>query len=346
MAGIGYAFISAYLKGEEARTVTTEHLNALMKAPGYQDAVDAIRDTDIGNYLEGLDIQTFDELDEHLWKYFSDCLERIAWFTGTPDLVKQIVEIYKEKYDIQNIKTGLQNIITGTKAKGIPAGSIYSSGSLESLLNAETLDEIKSVLNAGKLSDYAAELEKYRAEDGFKNDIVTDTTLESLYYRKLVKAIKKGKDATTLLKVVYTIVDLINLQIILRAVISESGADASGKTITGGYNIPDTAVRELLTQKYQDIASKIENATLREITEEIVAGYERDKNVSVIDEAIDKHKFRIIRDMISPRIMSAAVPIWYLILKEIELRNVRLILKATLDAIPSEEIRNYLVFSS
>ncbi len=346
MAGIGYAFISAYLKGEEARIVSSEHLNALMKAPGYQDAVDAIRDTDIGNYLEGLDVQTFDELDEHLWKYFNGCLERITWFTGTPDLVKQIVEIYKEKWDIQNIKTGLQNIITGTKAKGIPAGSIYSNGSLESMMNAETLDEIKSVLNAGKLNDYAAELEKYRAEDGIKSDVLTDTTLESLYYRKLVKAVKKGKDNAVLLKVVYTIVDIVNLQIILRAVISESGTNASGKTITGGYNIPDNAVRDLLSQKYQDIASKIDNPVLHEIIEEIVAGYDRDKNVSVIDEAIDKHKFRIIRDMISPRIMSAAVPIWYLILKEIELRNVRLILKATLDAIPSEEIRNYLVFSS
>lgn len=346
MAGMGYAFISAFLKGEESRTVNSDHLNALFKASGYQDAVDVIRDTDIGNYLEGLEIQTFDELDEQLWVYFNSCLERIEWFTGTPRPVRILVEIYKEKYDIQNIKTGLQNIFTGTKAKGISAGIIFSSGSLENLMNSETLDEIQSVLNACKLVDYVTVLEKYRTDDGFRNNVLTDTDLESLYYSKLIKAIKKGTDSIALLQVIYTIIDLINLQIVMRAVISESNADASGKTIAGGYNLPDNTIRELLSLKYTDIPSRIDNPIYREIVEEIITGYEKDRNISVIDETIESHKFGIIKSMISPRIMSDAVPFWYLILKEIELRNVRLILKATLDTIPSEEIRNYLIYST
>jgi len=37
---------------------------------------------------------------------------------------------------------------------------------------------------------------------------------------------------------------------------------------------------------------------------------------------------------------------WYLIVKESEIRNLRLVLKATFDNIPVEEIKGYLVFSS
>ena len=74
MAGIGYAFISAYLKGEEAKILSSEHINTVIKSENIQDVIDSIRETDIGSYLEGLDIATFDEVDEQLWHYFNDSL--------------------------------------------------------------------------------------------------------------------------------------------------------------------------------------------------------------------------------------------------------------------------------
>jgi vacuolar-type H+-ATPase subunit C/Vma6 len=68
--------------------------------------------------------------------------------------------------------------------------------------------------------------------------------------------------------------------------------------------------------------------------------------VTVIEEIIDKHKFRLIKEILSPRVLSPLVIIWYLILKEIEIRNLRLILKAAFDNISLDEIKDYLVLSS
>ena len=68
--GVGYAFISAYLKGEEAKTLTSSHVSDISKDAGIQDVLDVVRETDVGYYLRGVAIQTFDELDEHLWLYF------------------------------------------------------------------------------------------------------------------------------------------------------------------------------------------------------------------------------------------------------------------------------------
>jgi vacuolar-type H+-ATPase subunit C/Vma6 len=82
------------------------------------------------------------------------------------------------------------------------------------------------------------------------------------------------------------------------------------------------------------------------LTDEILTSFEKDHNISIIDELIDKFKFKTISDTLSPVNMSPAVVIWYIFCKETELRNVRLILKATLDNIPSEAIRSYLVYSS
>ena len=40
---------------------------------------------------------------------------------------------------------------------------------------------------------------------------------------------------------------------------------------------------------------------------------------------------------------SPLVAVWYLVIKEIEMRNLRLILKAAFDGISIEEIKDYLV---
>ena len=346
MAGIGYAFISAYLKGEEARMVNSNHLAAITGASNYSEVVDSIRDTDIGSYLEGLDIQTFDELDDRLWVYLNDSLSRINWFKSVPKDGRRIIDVYTTRYDILNVKVALQNILTGTKTNGIPAGTIYGSGLLEELLDAETLEDISSVLGSCHLRDYAAVLEEYRTEDGIRREILTDTGMEQVYFKELASAAGKMKDCDSLLKAFRTILDLTNLQVVLRASISESSAASAGRTIEGGYLLPDGLLRELLTLRAADIPSRLENPEYRAVAEEIMASYERDRNISVIDETIDKYKFRIISEILSPRIMSPAVIVWYLILKEIEVRNIRLVLKVVLDNISPDEIRDYLVFVS
>jgi len=51
----------------------------------------------------------------------------------------------------------------------------------------------------------------------------------------------------------------------------------------------------------------------------------------------------MLREMLSPRVLSPLVMAWYLILKEVEIRNLRLILKTIFDGVPVQEIKNYLV---
>jgi V/A-type H+-transporting ATPase subunit C len=346
LAGIGYAFISAYLKGEEARMVHSGHAAAFASASSYDDVVEAIRDTDIGSYLEGLDIQTFDELDDRLWTYFSGCLSRIEWFKSVPRPARELLNAYIARYDILNIKTALQNILSGNRTGGIPAGIVYNNNALEDLLNAENLDTVISVLDNSKLSRYTGVLEEYRTDDGFRKEVLTDTGLEQVYFKELLEVTAKMKDSNALLTAFRTMLDMTNLQIVMRAVISESSAESAGRTIDGGYLLSDNAIKELLSLRAADIPSRLEYPHYRTAAEEIMVNYERDGNISVIDEIIDNHKSRIISETLSPRIMSPAVIVWYLILKENELRNIRLVLKVVLDNISPEEIKEYLVFSS
>jgi vacuolar-type H+-ATPase subunit C/Vma6 len=85
-----YAFISACLKGEEPKTVTSEHIDKMMTAPNLQDALATIRETDIGSYLEELPVKDFDYLDECLWGYL---VQRIRYVESFKFLPKEIPEV-------------------------------------------------------------------------------------------------------------------------------------------------------------------------------------------------------------------------------------------------------------
>ena len=95
-----YPFFTAYLKGEEAKLITSDHISKMSKASSIQDILDIITDTDIGSYLEETSVKTFDELDEHLWKYFSECLKRIEWFKSVPADILKILKAHIVKYDV------------------------------------------------------------------------------------------------------------------------------------------------------------------------------------------------------------------------------------------------------
>jgi vacuolar-type H+-ATPase subunit C/Vma6 len=150
-------------------------------------------------------------------------------------------------------------------------------------------------------------------------------------------------DGPLLAKSFSIIIDMTNLALISRSIVEGIASEAGESIISGGYMISDAVARDLLSQKLTDLPGALGVTRYREIVEEIVASYGRIKSISVINEIIDKHKFRLLREMLSPRVLTPLVIAWYLIVKELEIRNLRLIMKAAFDAIPVEEIKEYLV---
>jgi V/A-type H+-transporting ATPase subunit C len=341
--GAGYAFITAYLKGEEAKIVTSEHIGSLTRTTGISDVLDVIRDTDVGGYLDGLDIQNFDELDEQLWTYFGECLRRLEWFKGLPSDIRKLLNAYIVKYDVLNIKAVLQGISTGSKPEPIPVGIIHRQELLETLFGAEDVDGIREVLSGCGLEEYASALAEYNVEEGTRSRLSVEAGLDEIYYRDLMNATRRMKDGGTLTRVFGVIADMVNLQIVMRSVIKETGAEVAEYAIDGGYLISEQTAKDLAAMKPGDLPAAMDNAEYRGMVEEIISNYERTRSLAVVEEIIDKNKLRLLGDILAPRVMSPLVAVWYLVMKEIELRNLRMVMKAAFDGISIEEIRDYLV---
>jgi V/A-type H+-transporting ATPase subunit C len=338
-----YAFISACLKGEEPKTVTSEHIDRMTVTSSLQDALAVIRETDIGSYLEELPVKTFDDLDECLWRYLAQRISYVESFKFLPKDVLKVSRAYIVKYDVSNIKAALQGISSGRKARMIPVGIIHNNGLLDELVKTENVDEINQLLIKCKLGDYAPALEQYKIDKGAKSKFVAEAKLDGEYYKNMLNMARRIKDGFVLAKAFGLVIDLTNLQIALRAIIEGIGLEAAELVIAGGYRITDKTIKELLTLKIADIHARLEDTQYQDIVNEVSTSYDKTKSITAVDEIIDKHKFRMLKEMLSPRILSPLVMAWYLILKEVEIRNLRLILKAIGDGIPVQEIKDFLV---
>ena len=287
-------------------------------------------------------VKTFDDSDRYLWQYFSQCLERLGRLKLVPQEVRRVLTAYVVKYDVINIKAALQAIAAGKKASLVPVGTIHTQGLLDELARAEGVSGVIGVLRECRLGGYADILTEYSAEDK-KSRFLTEAKLEGAYYDNLLKVSRSIPDGALLAKAFSIIIDMTNLALISRALLEEMGSLAGEVIIKGGYMISEGVARELLEHKLAELPSALGITQYREIAEEIVAGYGRTKSITVVEETIDRHRFRLLRDMLSPRVLTPLVLAWYLIVKELEVRNLRLVLKATFDGIPVEEIREFLI---
>jgi len=338
-----YTFISAFLKGEETKTVTSEHIDKMMTASNLQDALAIIREADIGSYLEDLPVRTFDDVDECLWGYFGQRIRYVESLKFPPKEIRKLSRAYVVKYDIFNIKAALQGISAGKKASMIPVGIIYNNALLDELSNAENVDDIIQLLIECKLGDYVPALEQYKMSESVKSKLLAQTKLDNKYYENMLNVSKDISAGYVLSKTLGLTIDLTNLQIITRAIIVGIGAEIAEYAIAGGYMITGQAIKDLSSSELAEVPTKLDGTPYQNIAKELLSSYETTKDISVVSEIIDKHKFRLAKEMLSSRLLSPLVMAWYLILKEIEIRNLRLVLKTIVDGVPVQEIKNYLV---
>lgn len=341
----GYALVAAYLKGNEAKIIGTDHIDQIARASSVEDVLSIVRNTDIGKYLEGITAKTFDDFDSALWLYFSDCLISLKGLQPIPKDAIRLLEAYVSKYDILNIKSALQAINSGKKARSIPVGIIFNCGELEELFKAENVDAVIELLNRCRLGNYAALLEDYREDDGIKSTFLIEAALNTVYFRNLLDVIQKVKDATLLTKVIGITVDMINLKTIMRSVITNKETNILDSIVGGGYIVTDQLARELLSTPLTDLTGKLENTPYYKVLQDVINSYELNKNVTVIDEVIEINWFILAKEMLSPHVLSLVAVLWYLVIKEIELRNLRLIIKGMLDNLPFNDIKRHLVSS-
>jgi vacuolar-type H+-ATPase subunit C/Vma6 len=305
-----------------------------------QDALEVIRDTDVGDYLSERATKTFEEVDHHLWRYLGDDLERIKKLRPPFDILL-LTDQYVRKYDVLNIKIAVRRVLMEKTAPMVPLGFMNHLGLLEELSNGKSIDEIAQVLLRCDLGEYAFSLKNIQGKDG-RSRLQAETDLDRFYYRSMVSAMTRMDDGGLLTQALGVMIDMTNLQAVFRSVIGEKDF-LEEFVIEGGHRLSVGEIQELLSLKMTEIVKRLEHTEYDLCAQEIYKNYEAEEDITLVDKVIEKHKFRLLREILSPKILSPTNLLWHFILKEMEIRNVRLILKALADGMSTSEIKDYLV---
>ncbi len=340
-----YAFTSAYLKGEEARIITSEHVNGMFqRASTIPETLDIIRDTDIGEYLTEQTIKTFDDAEPCLWKYLGACIERLERFKLPSDMA-QMLEVYDEKYDVMNIKILLRCITVHGLCGTVPLGRLHGQGLMGALLKADSLEVLSEGLTQSGLGHYTPCLEDLREKD-IRATIECELCLDRHYLNRMRAALGTMDDGDILTKAFGIMIDLANLQGIIRSAMAERQGLAGDFILEGGHMLTEELLREAASLKMNEIAGRLDHTEYHQLLQEIARTYDKENAMPVIDRIMERHKYRLLRGILSARALSPCNLLWYLIVKEREIRNLRIVMKSIADGITASDIRDYLVMAA
>lgn len=345
-----YGSLAASLKGKEAKCVTEVHVLEALKKKSFADAVEVFLNTEIGSYLSEriATITTFTDLEENIWNYLSYDIAYIEKYL--PEEALLLLKQYLVKYDLANIKQVLRRITEKSihPTKLVPLGLIYEQGLLKKLDEAASIDEIADIAKIAGLYDYATLIEEYIKKFTTEANIKSvrselEKKLDSMYYSKLLSLSLKLRGREQLLPCIGTYIDLLNLSIVVRGVLSKDQAGAAKNILDVTYILHHDVLKSMLESRSLDeLVEKIERTPYADAGRKIMEIFRLIGDVLLVEKVILDYSMRRIKETVSTVLLTPAVLLHYLLAKEKEIRLVLLTFRVVGEKLPVEVYSKFL----
>lgn len=340
-----YAFLSAYVKGEEARGVQGDHISVILqRARTIQDALELIRDTDVGETLREETWKTYPEFEQCLWKSLSGNLDRIRRF-ALPRGIGEMIRVFLNRFDLLNIKLALRAVHEEKSFVPVPLGSLHDEDLLDELSRVKSVPDLASHLRVAGLGEYGDILSDVKEMDE-KSILDLERVLDGFYNERWVKTLGNLDEGTLLVRVQGIFIDYANLRTVFRLVTGGRGAVPDTVFRKGGHLLDAALLREFLSLGPGEIVTRLADTEYEYAASDLARGFEKGKTVGIIDQVLDRYLYRTVRFLLAPRAMSPCALLWYFLIKELEIRNLRMIFKVLHDGVPVGEIRDFMVMAT
>ncbi|WP_416334742.1 V-type ATPase subunit [Anaerococcus sp. DFU013_CI05] len=326
----------------ENNLLTSNDLERLNDYNSVEDVLNALSDSSYRDAIQNLNRPEEYEkiLDEEL-KNSYDLIENTA---GDDN----ILQYFRERYNFHNLKVLVREIAQDESYANLynDIGNIdlayikrhLSSDNIEvgflEGLEIEGYEPFnKSVNENDTYVEYGKKaLAKFRETNNPKD---IDITLDKAYYEKLLIDAKEI-DLEELTKYTKERIDLINIKTLLRIKAQGNEAsDLSEALIDGGYIEPERLV-ELAPADINHIVVKLSNENINKyIVRALDDEKTLDQNLLDLEKAIDDHQMDYSR-LAKSMTYGPEVLMNYIISKEAEIKNLRIILVSKLNSLPKE----------
>lgn len=311
----------------EKNLLTTNNIQRLVDSESLSEALGSLNDTSYGVYLKNLDRD--EDYEEALYEALKDSYEKIS--SISPD--SQLVVFLEEKYNFHNLKVMVKELIQNEDYQK----AYMDIGKIDIVNIRKELKSEKDQFDNFYLEAAKKALDLYE-ESKDPQDI--DLSLDRNFYEKLLKD-AKNLEYDSLIEFTKNRIDLINLKSLLRIKGQDQTVDLLKKAlIDGGF-----VEKNRLIEAFNLDISSLSNIFIKEDSYPYLKdALEEDdiyKAMQEIELGIDNHLVDFAKN--SKKVSyGPEVLLGYLISREMEIKNLRIIFVAKVNGLSREFLEERL----
>jgi V/A-type H+-transporting ATPase subunit C len=250
-----------------------------------------------------------------------------------------LITEYLRQWDIWNIKTILRGKYYGAPADEI-LEAVVAAGQLgyRQLTDIANMDSIQEIKIALAHTPYYSAIAAY--ETGELSDV--ENSLDKLYYSRLLASIGKSKGEKLSLKYIKSEIDLKNLKTLFRTKKADLAKDEIIELlIPGGMELKNGDLNRMASLPWSDFLKALEDHVYWNDLSEVVK--EDMPSLMDVEAVLDKYAIGYA-SRVSHYYPLSILPIYdYMLRKNMEINNIRIIVRGKESALPEEIIKKHLV---
>lgn len=258
--------------------------------------------------------------------------------------LRAMIGRYLDRYDLENVKTIVRAKIYGASAEEveedlIPAGS-FGEDFLDGLVEMPTLEAVFDELSGTIYATALSILKKKPSQ--IANWSEWEDLVSRLYYGELLASIPPATEANRLMRqFVQREIDIINLKTLLRAWVAKARFERE-IFLDGGYEVPVDELRELVNL---DKASLVARLQAYSFYEDIADALEKveETGIGFLVRRVEKVHLLGAARYAHLHPLSILPILDFIVRKDREAINIRLIARGKESGLPIETIRTLLV---
>jgi V/A-type H+-transporting ATPase subunit C len=304
---------------------------------GFKESINTLKDYSIEGENTH-DIQR--SLDDH----FIQTMKMMR--KDSPKEMSDFYDIYLEKLDVRLIKKMIKNKLENKPVEEIKIDETNLpaiQGLLEKLKDAEKKDlpEILSDYGFGtKITDIISQ----EKADFLALDSEIDKHVISKF--RLVKVPYKCEQAKQ--KFINRMIDILNVKNVLRAKQLGYDNESCKKLFLGeGQEIASWKFKEMTeVDQVSQVISSVEGTSYYGVLKDAIEEYNKEGSVQVLENVLDGLFLKLMRDLSLQHFISIGPTIRFLISKEFEIQNLKIIAKGIGENLSSDIIKKFVVMEA
>ncbi len=329
-----FTFPNAKLRAMGNPFVKEEVLRPLMDSGNLNEIYSKIREE---NYaLPKEDTEDIYAVERKLEEEVIGSIKKV--YMSVPTNVKPFITTWMMKYDIKMVKRAMKGISSEREisTKNLLPVRIVDEEGLEEMKSARNLQELTTILKDTELGDALKGKEK--VESFFEMDIELDRYLYENIRREVNKI--ESEERATVRYFFGTYSDILNLKIVFRGLREGIERDTLKRSLLPpGRELEEWKIENMVESTSMDEAFiELEGTSYDDLR-----GAKSSSSDFDIEKNLDKKLLRLVCEIYSQNILTIGPLLKYLVAKEMELRNLKILVRGTKEGMGPKKMEELMI---